>query len=226
MTSDSGAIRRIDQGGEPSRAVRAGAALYGPLVLAVYDAAVMGFNNEHVWRCPTRVLRDWFQAHVSADHLEVGAGTGYHLDRCRFPSETPRVVLADLNGATLRATARRIRRYRPTAYQLDVLSPFQLPGEAPFGSIALNYVLHCLPGSFREKAVVAPGGVLLGSTILGGGVAGGRRARALMALFNRMGVFHNEGDRLEDLDAALRGRFPRVELQVVGCVALFSGRVG
>jgi hypothetical protein len=61
-------------------------------------------------------------------------------------------VLADLNAHALRKTARRIRRYRPTAYQLDVLSPFQLP-EPRFDSISLSYVLHCLPGSVPEKAV-------------------------------------------------------------------------
>jgi SAM-dependent methyltransferase len=233
VASEPGAIRRIDQGSEPPPAVRAGAAIYGPLVLAVYDAIVMGFSNHYVWKCPTRVLREWFQAHVTANHLEVGAGTGYHLDHCRFPSDTPRIVLADLNAETLRKTARRIRRYHPTSYQLDVLSPFRLPGEAPFSSIALNYVLHCLPGPLRDKAValdhlrplLAGGGVLFGSTLLGGGVARGPLARALAAVFNGMGVFDNAADRLEDVDAALRSRFTSVELQVVGCVALFSGRV-
>lgn len=232
MASEPGVIRRIDQGSEPPPEVRAGAAIYGPLVLPLYDAMVMGFSNHHAWKCPTRVLRDWFQAHVTSNHLEVGVGTGYHLDHCRFPSGAPRIVLADLNAATLRSTARRIRRYRPTAYQLDVLSAFQLPGEAPFNSIAMNYLLHCLPGTLLEKAValdhVRPlldrGGVLFGSTILGGGAARGPVARALSAVYNRRGIFHNAGDRVEDLEAALRLRFTSVELQVVGCVALFSGR--
>ncbi len=227
-----GAIRRIDQGGKPPADVLAGAAIYNPVVLAFYDAMVMGFANQYAWKCPTRSLLNWYQAHVSSNHLEVGVGTGYHLDRCRFPSNTPRIVLADLNANTLRKTSRRIRRYRPVAYQLDVLSPFQLPEER-FDSIGVNYLLHCLPGTLPSKAIafdhllplLNPGGVMFGSTILSVGVELNRFARAFLAFYNRMGVINNAGDSLGDLEACLRSRFSRVELQVVGSVALFSGRL-
>ena len=162
----------------------------------------------------------------------MGVGTGYHLDRCRLDSDTPRIVLADLNANTLRATARRIQRYRPTAYQLDVLSPFTLP-EEPFESISMNYLLHCLPGTLPEKAVAIhhllpllhPAGVLFGSTILRQGVKVAPLARAFLVVYNRMGVINNGEDSLEDLEACLGSRFSRVELQVVGSVALFSGRL-
>jgi ubiquinone/menaquinone biosynthesis C-methylase UbiE len=235
MRSDEAldAIRRVDQDGDPPAAVLAGAAIYSPLVLSFYDAMVMGFANEYAWKCPTRLLRDRYQAHVSSNHLEVGVGTGYHLDQCRFPSGTPRIVLADLNANALHKAARRVRRFRPRAYQLNVLSPFQLP-EEPFDSISMNYLLHCLPGTLSEKAVafdhllplLKPGGVVFGSTILSVGVELGSLARAFLALYNRMGVINNAGDTLADLEACLRSRFSRVELRVVGSVALFSGSVG
>ena len=113
-----------------------------------------------------------------------------------------------------------------------MLAPFQL-SEARFDSIGVNCLLHCLPGTFREKVIALdhllsllnPGGVLFGSTILGAGAERGSFARALMALYNRMGVFNNDGDRPGDLEACLRSRCSQVEFQVVGCVALFSGRV-
>jgi ubiquinone/menaquinone biosynthesis C-methylase UbiE len=226
------AIRRIEQGREPPADVVAGAAIYNPIVLAIYDAMVMGFANEYAWKCPTPSLVTWYQGHVSSDHLDVGVGTGYHLDHCRFPSGTPRIVLVDLNGNTLRKTARRIRRYRPRAYQLNVLAPFQLP-EEPFDSISMNYLLHCLPGTLPEKAIafdhllplLNPGGVVFGSTILSVGVELNSLARAFLAFYNRMGVINNAGDTLADLEACLRSRFSRVELQVVGSVALFSARL-
>ena len=209
-----------------------GAAVYNPLVLALYDAMVMGFANHHAWRCPTRTLLDWFEGHVSSNHLDVGVGTGYHLDRCRFPSDTPRVVLADLNPNSLRKTARRIRRYQPRSYQLDVLAPFAIP-EEPFGSISMNYLLHCLPGRIPVKAVafdhllplLNPGGTLFGSTILGVGRELTSVARASLAFYNRVGVMNNAGDSLADLERCLQSRFSRVELRVVGSVALFSGRL-
>jgi ubiquinone/menaquinone biosynthesis C-methylase UbiE len=233
MASEVGTFRRIDQGGEPPTDVRAGAAIYNPLVLAFYDAMVIGFANQYAWRCPTRTLLDWYQAHVSSNHLELGVGTGYYLDRCRFPSEQPRLVLADLNANALRKTARRVDRYRPTAYQLNVLAPFKLPEER-FDSIAVSYVLHCLPGTLSKKAVafdhllplLNPGGVLFGSTILSIGVELNALARSFLAFYNRLGVINNAGDNLGELETSLRSRFPAVELRVVGSVALFSGSIG
>jgi SAM-dependent methyltransferase len=225
-------IRRVDQGGRPPARVAMGAAIYNPLVLAFYDAAVMGLANQHAWRCPTRTLLDWFEAHVSSNHLDVGVGTGYLLDRCRFPSGTVRVVLADLNANSLRKTARRIHRYRPRSYQLDVLAPFAIP-EEPFDSISMNYLLHCLPGRIPVKAaafdhllpLLNPGGTLFGSTILGAGGDLTFLARASLAFYNRVGVMNNAGDSLADLERCLKSRFSRVEIRVVGGVALFSGRL-
>ncbi len=228
---DEVAVRRIDQGGEPPADVRAGAAIYNPIVLAFYDAMVVHLANQYAWRCPMPVLLEWYGSHVSSNHLEVGVGTGYYLDRCRF-AERPRLVLADLNASALRKTARRIRRYGPTAYQLNVLAPFELP-EAPFDSIAMNYLLHCLPGSIPAKAsafdhvlpLLSPGGVLFGSTILGTAAKVSSLARAMLTLYNRLGVINNARDSLADLEFALRSRLSRVEVRVVGGVALFSGRV-
>lgn len=46
-----------------------------------------------------------------------------------------------------------------------------------------------------------------------------------MAVYNKKGIFANEQDDLEGLERALRSRFRDVSVQVVGCGALFSGRV-
>lgn len=132
---------------------------------------------------------------------------------CRFLSGTPRIVLADLNANALHKAARRIRRYRPTSYQLNVLAPFTLPEQA-FDSISMNYLLHCLPGTISEKAIafdhllplLNPGGVVFGSTILRVGVELGSLARAFLDFYNRTGVINNAGDTLADLEACLRSR--------------------
>ena len=225
-------IRAVAQGGPPPPEVRAGAAAYTPPLLAVYDVCVLHLACRLVWRCPSGELLRHYDEHVSAAHLDVGVGTGYFLDRCRFPSPRPRVVLADLSPHSLAVTARRIRRYQPTAYCVDVLRPFRLP-EAPFGSIGLGFLLHCLPGSFAEKAVVfdhlrsmlAPGGVLFGSTLLGGGVDRGPLARGAAAVFNRARVFSNRGDTLEGLERSLRDRFGEVRIRIVGSAAVFTARL-
>lgn len=212
-------------------ATYAGQAVYTPFTLAVYDLVVLGVSNSLIWRCPTRRILRLYDEHVTGSHLDVGVGTGWYLDHCRFPGSTPRVGLMDLNRNSLAAAARRITRYRPEQYQVDVLQPVAATA-APFDSIAVSYLLHCLPGDIARKAAIfdnlaswlAPGGVIFGATLLSIGVERSGSARRLMRLYNRRGVFSNEGDSLEALRTALERRFRQVEVSVVGCAALFVAR--
>lgn len=216
--------------------VHAGQAVYSPGVLRLYDWFVLGFSNRFVWRCPTRHLEDLYREHLSRNHLDVGVGTGYFLDHCgpvvdAPGSDPPRIVLMDLNPTCLQTAGARIARYQPQTLQRNILQPVAAEGP-PFASIGLNYVLHCLPGSMSEKSrvfdhlrpLLAPGGVLFGSTILAGGVAPNLMARRLMAAYNRKGIFGNRHDTLEALKAALAHRFESWHIDVRGCVALFWGR--
>jgi SAM-dependent methyltransferase len=116
--------------------------------------------------------------------LDVGPGTGFLLDRCRFPVTRPELTLLDANPAVLTYAARRLARYIPTTIEADVRLPLSL-GDARFDSIGLSYVLHCIPSSMADKTrilaglagLLSPGGVLFGSTILADGVDHCRRAR-------------------------------------------------
>lgn len=210
------------------------AALYGRAILSVYDVYVLGLSNTFAWRCPTRRILDLYDRWVSPRHLEVGVGTGYFLDHCRFPVARPSIVLLDVNPNSLQTSARRLRRYRPRTCLADVTQPLSLP-ESGFSSIGVNYLLHCLPGSLAEKGprvfghllpLLAPeSGVIFGSTILGRGVCHNALGRRLMALYNRKGVFGNRDDSEDDLRQVLATHFPSYTLTVRGCVAMFSGRV-
>jgi hypothetical protein len=174
----------------------------------------------------------FFDAHVSANHLDIGVGSGYFLDHCVFPTPQPRITLMDLNPMSLAYAARRIVRYRPDTFLGNVLEPLD-PPTAGFDSISLNYLLHCLPGDMAAKAIVFDhikpwmnaGGVCFGSTLLQGGVTRNWAAKLLMAHYNRHGVFSNRHDDVETLEAALRARFSRVEIEIVGCAALFYARL-
>lgn len=212
--------------------VDAGQAVYTPGVLRLYDLLVLGLSNRFIWKCPTPRLVAHYDAHVSGSHLDVGVGTGYFLDRCRFPVVTPRVALMDLNENALRFAARRIARYAPEIYRRNVLEPIRFEAE-PFDSVGVNYLLHCLPGAITEKAVVfdhlkplmTEGAVLFGSTLLQGDARRSAAARRLMAFYNGKGVFSNECDDLDGLRSALEARFRDVSIETVGCAALFSARV-
>lgn len=209
----------------------AGQAVYTPGMLRAYDTVVVRLSNSLVWRCPATVILDQYQRHVSARHLDVGPGTGFYLDRCRFPMADPRITLLDANPAVLRFAGARLARYRPVEHAADVLKPVDLR-PASFDSIALSYVLHCLPGTIASKAVVfdhllpllSSGGVLFGTTIVRDRVDN-PLGRMLMRVYNRKGIFANLGDDLEGLRRELAARFgDRFEIRVRGAVALFSAR--
>jgi hypothetical protein len=210
--------------------VAAGHAFYTRRSLALYDAAILGWFSRTAWRCSASRVVAHFDAHVTDEHLDVGVGTGYFLDRCRFPSATPRIGLLDLSEPCLERAAARIARFEPEVHRASVLEPLDL-GVAPYGSASLNYVLHCLPGSLVDKGVAIdhlvprlhPGATIFGATLLSGGVPRSWYARTLMARNNRVGIFSNADDDLAGLHEALEQRLSGVTISTVGCVALFSG---
>lgn len=207
-------------------ALHAGQAIYTAATLHLYDAIVLGLSNYLLWRCPTHRLLAFYRQHQSGEHLEIGVGSAF------FPAHSvqaapQRLVLLDLNPQTLAYGQQRMGR-PVISYQRNALAPLDLP-EAPFQSVAMNYLLHCIPTTLAEKTVafdqVMPylqqGGVLFGSTLLQGDVPRSRPAQLLMNLYNRKGIFHNQADHLADLEQALAARFSRYQVDVVGCAALF-----
>src|SRR3546814_783703 len=115
-----------------------GQAVYTAATVKLYDAMVLGFSNRLLWGCPTAELVALYDANVSANHLDAGVATGYFLDRCRFPSPSPRLCLLDLNALCLATAAARVARYRPQTLQASVLAPVEAPAE-PFDSLGLTY---------------------------------------------------------------------------------------
>ncbi|MEU3459401.1 class I SAM-dependent methyltransferase [Streptomyces sp. NPDC006733] len=215
----------------PSDQVRAGQAIYLPWTLPLYDRVAFQVNCRLFFRVPVPEVVALFDRNVSAQHLDVGVGTGYFLDHCRTAPQQA-ITLADLNEHSLRHAARRLARFDVTTVQANALEPLPLP-EASFGSASMNFLLHCVPGSIRQKAVVLdnvaacvrPGGRIFGATVLTQGVPVGAAARVAFPLLNRRGVMQNAEDSLEDLRTELAARFPEHTLTVHGCTALFEAEV-
>ncbi len=192
---------------------------------------MLRLSNPLIWRCPTARILALYDQHAGASHLDVGVGTGWYLDRCRFPAPAPRVGLMDLNADSLAFAADRIARYRPETYRFDVLGA-PATGIAPFASIGMTYLLHCLPGDIAAKAKTfdtvraVPGrrrrGVRRHDPV-------GRRpdhgcgAGADAGLQPQGGVLQRRRHPAGPARGADR-RFRSVEITVVGCVALFVAR--
>ncbi|WP_448192165.1 class I SAM-dependent methyltransferase [Azospirillum sp. sgz301742] len=216
-----------------AEAVHAGQAVYSGLVLRLlYDVVVLGVSNPLIWKCPTARLLAHYDANVSGNHLDVGVGTGWFLDHCRFPCPAPRLALMDLNPNCLERASARVARYAPETHQRNVLAEIPFDGRR-FDSVGMTYLLHCVPGPMADKAVafdhVRPlmndGAVLFGATLVQGSAPRSAAARRLMEVYNRRGVFSNRDDTVEALDAALAARFARHEVELVGCAALFRAVV-
>ena len=212
--------------------VEAGQRVYTPFTLRVYDLVVLGFSNRFVWRCRSSKMLERYDSHVGARHLDVGVGTGWFLDHCRWPVESPKITLLDLNENSLSAASERIRRYEPATVQANVLERVDL-GDAQFNSIGANFLFHCLPGGLEGKAAtvtsnlrpnLASGGIFFGSTILGRGVSHNLFGRRLMRLYNRKRIFSNLEDDQRGLEQGLASQLTDVQIEVVGAVALFAGR--
>jgi hypothetical protein len=210
--------------------IAAGQALYSPFVLAAYDWFVLGCSNRLLWRCPTPALQRLYDRNVSARHVDIGVGTGYFLDKARWPVAKPGITLVDLNPNSLAAAGRRIARFAPRTVRANALA--SLPAMGPFESAGLCYLLHCLPGDLAAKAAVfdylrpalTPGARVFGATILQGDVRRSWAAQKLMNLYNGKGIFSNAGDTRQALAAALEARFRGVKIEIKGAVALFEAR--
>ena len=211
--------------------VKAGIALYSRFILSIYDFWFLGYQCRFYWRCPAYYLLELYNQHVSANHLDIGVGTGYFIDKCKFPSTGIRLALMDLSANSLRAASKRLIRYKPEVYQRNILGPFGIDALA-FDSIGMMNLLHCLPGNLKTKAIVFehvkavmnPGAVVFGSTILYEGVKRNAQATLAMKYSNKKGFMANLNDSLEDLRESLQCSFPDISVKVIGCEALFWAR--
>lgn len=210
---------------------RRGAGIYSKPVLSAYDLIVVRLSNSLAWRCPSRLMLAQYNRLVGDRHLDVGPGTGWYLAHADIPRVTD-LRLMDLNANSMEMTAARLSaRGSIAAYELNVLDPLP-PAMGEFDSIGVNYLFHCVPGTWEDKSVafvhlaerLADGGVLFGATILGDGVRHNLGGRSLMALYNRLGIFHNRNDDAAGLRTALERSFDNVDVEVTGTVAVFSAR--
>lgn len=210
--------------------IDAGQAAFTSYNLPLYDFFILDLVCRFAWRCDTAKVMAFYRQHLSANHLEVGVGTGYFLDHSVFPSANPRLGLLDLNPHCLQHAAERLARYAPEIHRGNILEPLAVDARR-FDTVGLNYVLHCLPGSLPGKgiafkhlsALLNPGGKLFGATVLHGGVQHNFLAKHLMQQLNKRRLFSNQQDGLDGLVLALEQQLTNVQVETHGSVALFSG---
>lgn len=75
------------------------------------------------------------------------------------------------------------------------------------------------------RAVAEPGAVVFGATLLHDGVERNWLARTVMDRNNAHGIFSNAHDDLNGLRQVTSEHLEDALIEVVGCVALFAGRI-
>lgn len=220
----------IDDTATLSDIAKTGVSVYTKSLL-VYDFFVLGYSNRFIWKCPTSLILDLYNQHITSNHMDIGVATGYYLDRCRYPSDHPNITLVDLNPACLRYASRRINRYNPQTYLANALEPLPIKS-TQFDSIAMTYLLHCIPGSLKAKSIIfqhvkpllSSQGVVFGATILNLEVKHSFLAPYFIRSYNQNGIFGNSHDSLSDLDIILADNFSHHSIYTVGSVAFFVAR--
>lgn len=196
----------------------------------MYDIVVLWLTNNYIWKCPSPLILDFYNKHITGNHLDVGVGTGYFLDKCQFPVSNPKIALMDISRDSLAAAGGRISRYNPDIYVANLLDAQDWP-IGSFDSIGVNYVLHCLPAKVSEKEEVIArlanhlndGGVLFGTTVLGKGVQQNSIAKRLMSFYNSKKLFTNTEDSPEVIEKMFARVFKKHLTHIHGCVAFFAG---
>jgi ubiquinone/menaquinone biosynthesis C-methylase UbiE len=215
---------------KPDDPAYAGQKHYTPWFLKIYDPLVLGFFATAVWRCPARRLVEHYNQHVGRRHLDVGPGTGYFLEHARLPAGAS-LTLVDPNPNVLAHASRRLAHLDVSVIEADVCKPLvDRVDNRLFDSVALNLVLHCLPGPVSRKAtaiahlaaVLEPDGVLFGATVLGTPELHTPLSRLPLLAYNRLGAFDNLSDSEQGLREILSESFEAIELDNVGSVAIFT----
>lgn len=208
--------------------ISAGARYYGAVTLPLYDFAVLRAVVQYAWRCPLAVEQALYDRCVGARHLDVGVASGYFLDRASWPVPDPDITLMDLNPNSTRYAAHRLRRYSVEEVVGDALEPFPVTGH--FDSVGLFHLLHCIPGSLRDKAqvlsnaaqVLAPGGVVFGANVTPVDCRPNLFAKGVLGCSHALGALNNQQDSHEDMQAILRQTFDDVWTERIGCMSLWT----
>ncbi len=212
-----------------TRTASDGAWIYTRYLLACYDFLIFRVLSPYVWRCAPQHFIALYKTYMSANHADVGVGTGFILNQCEYTPGHVRIGLFDLQPASLAFTANRLARFQPDTVLCNALDPITSPDQG-YDSVALGGLLHCIPGDMTEKASVfdsvkslmRPGARLFGYTILNREIEKTRLSRCIYFVLYHLKVINGKEDSPCHLSAELSKRFKHVTVEVIGCVALFS----
>ena len=209
-------------------------------VVFLYDAVIVNFISKYVWDCDPAVHVERYRKFINNKsdhphtHLDIGPGSGYYLSESQKTINTIfdlDLHLIDINEETLSSTKQKFPNSKTTIHDV-FMKPF--PYGCTFNTIALNHVLHCVPGDQEEiidqmlcnlKSNMDEDTVLFGSTVAG--LVPTERhsmsAIALITILQELGIFHNQIDE-DGMRDVLAKHFKKVNIACYGSEIGFVGQ--
>lgn len=200
-------------------------AFFNRFLLKFYDFVVYKFVSEKVWGFENEKLLDRHRKYLGTSHLEVGVGTGYVLKK--VISSLNQLTIMDLSEDCLEKAGERLSAKSPDLIRQNILEACK--SNTLFDSIALNYVLHCVPGGFRTKGfsfknlkeLMSEDAVIFGLSVVYH-YQNNVLAKLALWILNKLGIFNNKSDSADELEAELNKYFRYVNVKVINSVIQFE----
>ena len=202
----------------------------------LYDFVTYEINGRFGWGITKSQIQTLYNRFAGTEaHCEVGLATP-SLVAGAVP-QSAAVLIVDVDSDFLTKAEKTLKELGYGSIKKvthDITTPFEGRMDAKYEAIGLNFVLHCVPGTLSPsskgvcfqhlKAVLAPGGVLFGSTVLGYSAGHNMFGSFIMKKYNdpSIGIFRNGDDDLRDIRAALARAFKRFEVKMYGRVVVYA----
>lgn len=202
-----------------------GQKIYSKAALKLYNFYVLFFNNNYVWKCKTPKLLENYINHTSSNHLDIGVGTSYYLNKVR--NKIDKITLMDLNDNCLNKVSGMFQAKQVETIRLDILEDVPSTLYNKFDSISFNYLIHCIPNTPKNKAeafeniakMLKYGGKAFGSTIIND--YKNTIAIKTAKKFNNKKIFDNTHDTFESIEKCLKDNFKEYSIEQIGSVCKF-----
>lgn len=194
-----------------------------------YDRIVNDFNCKHVWKCSTKNIIDNYQKNISNNHLEIGPGTGFFLNKKNTGINFKKLTLVDVNKDILQFSKKNLEQYYSNIEILhsDLFSQ-KISESIYFESVGVNYVLHCVTGNLQTKLDNLIDNLgnnkynLFGASVICDPLHMNTIAEYELIFLNTLGIFNNNEDTYYELEEYLNNRNIKFSLKKQGYVAIFD----
>jgi SAM-dependent methyltransferase len=204
--------------------------IYSKLIFSIYDKILLNIVMPLIWHCNKNEIIEFYSKHLSHNHLDIGAGTGYFIKHTNKLNSNSNLTIMDINPVCLSLCEQHLVKYTPNIIRHNILDPIKIT--KLFDSIGLNLLLHCLPGDLLSKGLVfqniknvlKQNGIVFGSTFIVKDRQVNIITKLWFILFNRIKLLSNEFDNINDLSYILKNNFKKYDIKVIGHCAFFWGQ--